>query len=201
MPSCVVFRPTSSQAFDVFPCVKIGSLIMCKVKTKILVATIAFMLTFAFGIGIAIFYVWEKPFLRPLTQPTSLCVAIKNRILDSKSKGNSNVHLTGYLSGKHFLYFSDVNQNACDDSYAEVVLADEQKLSVESQKLIEEIRRLTDEDTLARVEVEVIGTLEARELLGFLQSRFVITAIQITPKGSLEVLESSALTKEIQESP
>ena len=159
----------------------------------------AFMLTFAFGIGIAVFYIWEKPFLRPLTQPTPLCVAIKNRILDSKSKG-SYVHLTGYLSGKHFLYFSDVNQDACDDSYAEVVLADEQKLSVESQKLIQEIRHLTDEDTLARVKVEVIGTLETRELLGFLQSRFVITAIQITPTDSLEVLESSALTKEREES-
>ncbi len=100
----------------------------------------------------------------------------------------------------YLLYFSDLNQNACDDSYAEVVLADEQKLSVESQKLIQEIRRLTDENTLARIKVEIIGTLEARELLGFLQSRFVITAIQITPASSLEVLETSASTKETQES-
>ena len=174
---------------------------MCKVKTKILVAALAFMLTFVFGVGIAVFYVWEKYSFRSFTQPTSLCVALKNRILDSKSEGSNYVHLTGYLSGKHFLYFSDVNQNACDDSYAEVVLADEQKLSVESQKLIQEIRHLTDENTLAKVKVEIIGTLEARELLGLVQSRFVITAIQITPTSSLEVLESSALTKEIQKSP
>jgi hypothetical protein len=163
---------------------------MHKLKTKNFLALTCFTLAFAFGV--ALFYVLEKPSFRTFTQPTSLCAAMKNRISDTKSEASNYVHLTGYLSGKHFLYFSDFDQNACDDSYAEVVLVNEQKLSVESQKLIQEIRRLTDEDTLASVKVEIIGSFEARELLGFAQSRFVITAIQIMPKGSLEVLESSA---------
>ncbi len=174
---------------------------MFKIKTKNFLVLTAFTLAFAFGVGIVLFYVLEKHSFRTSTQPTSLCVATKNRISNTKSEGSSYVHLTGYLSGKHLLHFVDFDHNACDNSSAEVGLVDEQKLSVESQKLIEEIRRLTDEDTIARVEVEVIGTLETRELIGFIGSRFIIMAMQITPKSSLELLESSDPTEKIQELP
>jgi len=108
--------------------------------------------------------------------------------------------LTGNLYGKKLFHFSDVKVNDCEDSYAEIVLADEQILSVESRKLMSEISRLTDGDNTARIKVEIVGTLEERVLLGYAQSRYVLTAIQIMPIGSLEVLDRPALSKEYQES-
>jgi hypothetical protein len=173
---------------------------MCKIKTKTHVAIIAFVLTFTFGVGVAFFYVSQKYSLRPFTQPTSLCVAKKNRNLRPKSEGDKYVYLTGNLYGKKLFHFSDVKVNDCEDSYAEIVLADEQILSVESRKLMSEISRLTDGDNTARIKVEIVGTLEERVLLGYAQSRYVLTAIQIMPIGSLEVLDRPALSKEYQES-
>lgn len=158
------------------------------------------MLTFTFGVGVAFFYVLQKYSLRPFRQPTSLCVAKKNRNLHPKSEGDKYVYLTGNLYGKKIFHFSDAKVNDCEDSYAEIVLADEHRLSVENRKLMGEISRLTEGDNTARAKVEIVGTLEERVLLGYAQSRYVLTAIQIMPMGSLEVLDRPALSKEYQES-
>ena len=173
---------------------------MCKIKTKNLVAVTIFILTFAIGVGFAFLHVLQKYSTRPLTQPTSICATTQNRSFPPKSENTKYVHLVGNLYGKDFFHFTDVKRNACEDDYAELVFADEQKLSVESQNLLREISRLTDEENTARAKVEIVGILEERTILGITQSRFVLTAIQITPTGSLEILDRSALVKEDQES-
>ena len=91
---------------------------------------------------------------------------------------------------------------------AEVVIADENKLNSESQELIRELNRKTyisevrgsdEENKYARTEVELIGTLSEREQYCF-TSRYVITAVEITPTGLLEVIDASTLANEIKES-
>jgi hypothetical protein len=182
--------------FDVFFCGKIRVLRMRNLKNKILVAGTAFILAFALGI------VAVKP------QPTSLCAVTENRPGNQPLKGDKYVYLKGYLYGGNDLSFIDAKVNACEGSGAEVVLADESKLSDESQDLIRELHRRTDiskvrgsnhDDKFAREEVELIGTLSERENYCY-RSRYVITAVQITPTGAIEVLDSSAIVKEMQES-
>ncbi|MBC7798818.1 MAG: hypothetical protein H7Z37_18265 [Pyrinomonadaceae bacterium] len=58
---------------------------------------------------------------------------------------------------------------------------------------------MNHEDKFARAEVEIIGVLSEREMYCF-TPRYVLTAIQIKPIGSLEVVDSSALTNEVRNS-
>jgi hypothetical protein len=168
---------------------------MRNLKTKILVAGTTFTLAFAFGIA-----VWKR-------QPLSLCTATEYRLRYQLLKGDNYVNLNGYLYGGKDLGFGDAKLNGCEGSTAEVVLADESKLSRESQELIRELRRKTDisevrgsdrEDKFARAEVQLIGTLSEREQYCF-TSRYVITTVEITPTGSLEVIDASTFAKEIKE--
>ncbi len=168
---------------------------MRNLKTKIFLAGTTFTLAFAFGIA-----AWKS-------QPLSLCTVTEYRSRYQSLKGNNYVNLKGYLYGGETLSFGDIKLNGCEGSGAEVVLADEGKLSYESQHLIRELRRQTNiskvrgsdhESKFARAEVELIGTLSEREQYCF-TSRYILTAVQITPIGSLEVVDSSTLAKEIQE--
>ena len=168
---------------------------MRNLKTKILVAGTAFTLAFAFGIA-----AWKR-------QPLSLCTATEYRLRYQPLKGDNYVNLKGYLYGGKDLGFGDTKLNGCEGSTAEVVLADEGKLNSESQDLIRELRRKTEisevrgsdhEDKFARAEVELIGTLSEREQY-CLTSRYVITAVQITPTSSLEVIDASTFANEIKE--
>ncbi len=168
---------------------------MRNLKTKILVAGTTFTLAFAFGVS-----VWKR-------QPLSLCTATEYRLHYQPLKGDNYVNLKGYLYGGKDLGFGDTKLNACEGSAAEVVLADETKPNSESQELIRElndktyiseVRGAEDENKFARVEVELIGTLSEREQYCF-TSRYVITAIEIKPTGSLEVIDASTLANEIKE--
>ena len=168
---------------------------MRNLKTKILVAGTAFTLAFAFGV-----FAWKR-------QPLSLCAVTEYRSRYQPLKGDNYVNLKGYLYGGKLLSFGDTKLNGCEGSAAEVVLTDESKLNSESQELIRELNRKTyisevrgsdEENKYARAEVELIGTLSEREQYCF-TSRYVITAIEIKPTGSLEVIDGSALAKEIIE--
>ena len=169
---------------------------MRNLKTKILVAVTAFTLAFAFGV-----FIWKR-------QPSSLCPATEYRSRYQPLKGDSYVNLKGYLYGGKFLSFGDTKLNGCEGSAAEVVMADENKLNSESQELIRELNSKTyisevrnsyEENKYARVEVKLIGTLSEREQYCF-TSRYVISAVEITPTGSLEVIDNSTLGNEIKES-
>ncbi|MCY7377032.1 MAG: hypothetical protein LH472_13820, partial [Pyrinomonadaceae bacterium] len=150
---------------------------MRNLKTKILIAGTAFALTFAFGVS-----AWKR-------QPLSLCTATEYRLHYQPLKGDNYVNLKGYLYGGKFLSFGDTKLNGCEGSAAEVVLADESKLTAESQELIRELNRQTyisevrgsdEKNKYTRAEVELIGTLSEREQYCF-TSRYVITALEITP--------------------
>lgn len=169
---------------------------MRKLKTKILAAGTAFALAFAFGVS-----AWKQ-------QPLSLCTATEYRLRYQPLKGDNYVNLKGYLYGGKFLSFGDTKLNACEGSAAEVVLADEGKLTTESRELIRELNRQTyisevrgsdEENKYARAEVQLIGMLSEREQYCF-TSRYVITALEITPTGSVEVIDSSTLANEFKES-
>lgn len=167
---------------------------MCRIKNKVYVTAIVSVLTFGFGIGI-VFLTFQN------TKPTSLCAAIKNNLSQLNSKGRTNIHLKGYLTGGgEFLSFSDVNRNDCEDSYADIVITDKGKLSNEAQTIIEKMSHLTNENNLARVKVEIVGTLEEQPVLCVICSRYFIRAIQIMPETSIQVIDHSALAKEARES-
>ena len=168
---------------------------MRSLKNKILIAVTAFTLAFGFGI-----FAWK-------CLPLSLCTATEYRLHYQLLKGDNYVNLEGYLYGGKFLSFGDTKLNACEGSVAEVVLADERKLNSESQELIRELNRKTyisevrgsdEENKFARVEVKLVGTLSEREQYCF-TSRYLITAVDITPTGSIEVINSSTLTNEFKE--
>jgi len=136
-----------------------------------------------------------------ITQPTSLCVAIKNNLTQLTSGGKTTVRLKGYLTTKDgFFSFSDANRNDCADNYADMWISDEGNLNVETQSVIQEASRLTDESNLARVEVEVIGTLEEQSPQGPISSRFLIRAVEVKHQGSIQVISHSQLAKEAKES-
>ena len=167
---------------------------MRNLKANILVAGTAFTLAFALGLAVG-----KRP-------SHSLCTVTEYRSRYQPLKGDNYVNLRGFLYGGKDLGFSDMKLGGCEGNSAEVVLADEEGLSRESQELIRELRSKTEisevrglsrEDKFARAEVELIGTLSEREQYCF-TSRYIITAVEITPKGSVEVIDSSALMNEIQ---
>lgn len=189
-PAC--FAPASMPPFDVFLCGKIGALNMQITKTKIVVAVVAFTLAFTLGVWLM------KSYPRLVSQSVSLCTVTKHRSLYRNLRGSNIVNLKGNLYGGKILSFGDANLKGCEGSMAEVVLADEGKLSFESQDLIRELRLKTNDDQIARAEVELIGTLEERRWHCF-SAKYVVTAVQITPTGSLEVIDASTLASEMQE--
>lgn len=165
---------------------------MNNIKNKLLIAGTTFTLAFAFGV-----VVWKR-------QPLSLCTMTEYRSVYQFLEGDNFVNLKGNLYGGETLALGDIQLNGCEGNSAEIILADEGKLSLESQALISELRNKTNiskvrgedhNDKFARAEVEIIGTLTEREQYCY-TSRYVLTAVEITPVGSVEVLDATTLANE-----
>ncbi len=161
-------------------------------KLKIIAGIIIFAVTFVCGVSLTRFY--SSLFL----QSVSLCTVTKYHTVYRTLRGNNWVNLKGYLYGGKILTFGDVKLNSCEDSVAEVVVVAEEKMGDDIQNLLSELRQKTNDDQIARVEVELIGTLKERQWHCF-SSKYVIEAVPISPTGSLEVVDVSALVKEMQE--
>ena len=163
---------------------------------KILVAGIAFTITFVLGVA-----GWKN-------EPLSLCTATEYRSHYQLFQGETYVNLTGYLYGGKELGFADKPLSDCEGSAAEIVLENENNIGSETLELIHELNdktyvsdtRGTDrENKFARAEVQLIGLLSEREQYCY-TSRYIIKAVEIKTKGPIEVIDSSTLTNEILES-
>ncbi|MEP6789518.1 MAG: hypothetical protein ABJB40_13850 [Acidobacteriota bacterium] len=164
--------------------------------SKILLGCLAFSITFAVGT-----IAWKR-------QPLSLCTITEYKTRFQPFKGDNHVNLKGYLYGGSELSFGDTRLLGCEESAADIALTDESSLSPESQNLIRNLRSNTyisevkgsDQDNrYAREEVQIVGVLSEREQYCF-TSRYVISAVEITPIGSLEVIDSSELAAELTQS-
>ncbi|MBC7795700.1 MAG: hypothetical protein H7Z37_02375, partial [Pyrinomonadaceae bacterium] len=91
-----------------------------------LILLVGLVFTFAFGFSV---FAWKR-------QPVSFCTVIEYRSRYQLIKGDNYVNLKGYIYGGNTLSFVDAKQNSCEEIGAEVVIADERKLSDESQELI-----------------------------------------------------------------
>jgi hypothetical protein len=166
---------------------------MCKNKMKYLIVLTVFVSAFIFSVFIVSLSIEKKVLFQVFTQPTNLCAALENRADNTQIKDSSYVHIKGYLSRNDVMMsLRDINQNQNNfHCTADVEFVNEENLSIKNQKLIREIRRLTGRGRFARVKVEIIGTLEEREVL--VQSQYVITPTYIKFMDSLEVLKLSDL--------
>lgn len=161
-------------------------------RRTIIAAVIIFPLAFVSGV------VFQKRYRRALIQHVSPCTVTDYRALYKTLRGDDTVNVRGFLYGGEVLYLADKDLNGCGESVIGIDVPEDGKIAFESQALMRELRRLSGQGKVARAEFEVIGALVERERDGF-ASRYVIKVRQILPAGSLEVVDSSGLARELKE--